>query len=367
MTQRTVNYAAGEKLEELVSLKDITVSHNPRASLRGVLDLFHSEGSASNSPESRQGFVAYMQEEHPEIDMLRLSIQDHSLLHAPTLRSFRAKEGDNYVQRYGIVMGEGRILSYALLEAMTGVPQKVRVRVESRLSVDSAFEQGLVENLDRNEMNPVDLAVAFHEMLTIRINPATKSAELNGQPNPLYAPKGRPYTMKELAERVRKTYQWVRMHEALFYLPAKYQLQCVKAWQDGQRNITKFCKLGLGYKAKVTGQSEEVGLDNQTPTPDTLTVNDGTSTEVVGTENVAVASTENSSETETQFKSEKRRRVLTYKAVVELFDKTALENKERLSTLAEVMGLKLEDALNERDIRLAQQADIQARKQQKAA
>lgn len=365
MTQRNVNYAAGEKLEELVSLKDITVSHNPRASLRGVLDLFHSEGSASNSPESRQGFVAYMQEEHPEIDMLRLSIQDHGLLQAPTLRSFRAKENEDYVQRYGIVMGEGRILSYALLEAMTGVPQKVRVRVESKLSVDSAFEKGLVENLDRNEMNPVDLAVAFHEMLTIRINPVTKLAELNGQSNPLYTPKGRPYTMKELAERVRKTYQWVRLYEALFYLPEKQQLQCIKAWQEGKRNVTKFCKLGLEYKAKITGQSEEIGLDNQTVTTNNL--NDGNLSEVVGTENATVVSTENEVETETQFAPAKRRHVLSYKAVVELFDKTALENKERLSALAEVMGLKLEDALVERDIRLANQADIEARKQQKAA
>jgi hypothetical protein len=53
--------------------------------------------------------------------------------------------------------------------------------------------------------------------------------------------------------------------------------------------------------------------------------------------------------------------------VVGLFDGTALENKERLATLAEVMGITLEEALTERDLRLANQADTQARKQRQLA
>ena len=350
MSQRPV-------VEELVSLGDITVSHNPRASLRGVLDLFHSDGRSDQSPESRQGFVSYMQEEHPEIDGLRKSIETHGLLQAPVVRAFRAKQGDGYVQRYGIVMGEGRILSFALTEAITGVPQTIRVRIESRLGVDAAFEQGLAENLDRNDMNPVDLATAFHEMLTIRINPATKSAELGGQPNPLYssdAPKGRPYTLKELAERVGKTYWWVRDHEAIAYLPDNLKLQCIKSWQSGKRNVTRFCKLGLQHKAQATGQPEEAVLDSQTQTTDNVVGIDGSSTQVVG----------NSSETQVALEPV-RRRVLSLKAVAGLFDDTALENKERLATLAEVMGITLEEALTERDLRLAKKADAEARQQQR--
>lgn len=365
MSQRIVNYTAGEKIEEMVALGDITVSHNPRASLRGVLDLFHSDGSASQSPESRQAFVSYMNEEHPEIDGLRQSIEEHGLLQPPVVRAFRAKQGDEYVQRYGIVLGEGRILSYALTEAMTGVAQKVRVRIESRLGVDAAFEQGLAENLDRNDMNPVDLATAFHEMLTIRINPATKSPVVNGEPNPLYSsdnPKGRPYTLRELAERVKKTYWWVRDHEAISYLPDNLKSQCIKSWQSGKRNVTRFCKLGLKYKAQVTGQpEEEVGLDNQTGTTDNVVANDGTTTQLVGTssENTQVL------ETSVSFEPAQRRRVLSLKSVVGLFDGTSLDNKERLATLAEVMGITLEEALVERDLRLANQADAQSRKQQR--
>jgi len=368
MSQRIVNYTAGEKVEELVALGDITVSHNPRASLRGVLDLFHTDGSASQSPEVRQAFVSYMLEEHPEIDGLRKSIEQHGLLQPPVVRAFRAKQGDEYVQRYGIVLGEGRVLSYALVEAMTGQAQKVRVRIESRLGVDAAFEQGLAENLDRNDMNPVDLATAFHEMLTIRINPATKSPEVNGEVNPLYSsdsPKGRPYTLRELAERVNKTYWWVRDHEAISYLPDNLKSQCIKSWQSGKRNVTRFCKLGLRYKAQATGQPEETGLDSQTQTNDNVAANDGNKTQLVGilSENAQVTQPVADVETLISLEPAQRRRVLSLKAVVGLFDATALENKERLATLAEVMGITLEDALMERDLRLAHQADVQTRKQ----
>lgn len=344
MSERIVK--VGEKIEEFVLLSDITVSHNPRASRRGVLDLFHSDGSSVHSQESRQGFVSYIKEEHPEIVELRESIETHELLQAPVVRAFRAKQGDEYVERYGIVMGEGRILAFALTEAITGVPQKIRVRIESRLGVDAAFEKGLAENLDRNDMNPVDLATAFNEMLTIRINPATKSAELDGQPNPLYsenAPKGRPYTLKELAERVRKSYHWVRDHEAIAYLPDNLKKQCVKSWQSGKRDVTRFCKLGLQYKAQA-GKLDEPVLDSQTLTTDNVV--------------------ENSAETQV-FEPVQRRRVLSLKAVMELFDETALENKERLATLAEVMGITIEEALTERDLRIAKKADAEARQQQR--
>lgn len=107
-------------------------------------------------------------------------------------------------------MGEGRVLAYALEEAETGVPQQIRVRIEPRMTVDEAFERGLAENIDRNDMNPVDLATAFHEMLTIRVNPATKAPRIKDglgimTTNPDYSndhPHGRPYTLKELAARV---------------------------------------------------------------------------------------------------------------------------------------------------------------------
>jgi hypothetical protein len=125
--------------------------------------------------------------------------------------------------------------------------------------------------------------------------------------------------------------------------------------------------LGLKYKAQVTGQPEETGLDSQTGTNDTVVANDGTTTQLVGTSSETTQVTQLTAAVETSISLEpaQRRRVLSLKSVVGLFDGTALENKERLATLAEVMGITLEEALTERDLRLANQADTQARKQQR--
>ena len=361
-------------LGEPILLSDITVSHNPRASRRGVLERFHAEGDHQHSETSRQAFVSYMTTEQPDIENLRRSIEQHTMLQPPTVRAFRAKnpDGEGYVQRYGIVLGEGRILAVAMIEARTGVAQTVNVKIEARLGVDAAFEQGLAENIDRSDMNPVDLATAFHEMLTIRVNPATKSPEADGQPNPLYstdAPKGRPYTLRELALRVGKTYWWVRDHEAISYLPDNLKSQCIKSWQSGKRNVTRFCKLGLRYKAQATGIPEETALDNPVVQPDNVASPTGAvGTEATTTVPVAtVTEPKNVEVAEISLEPVQRRRVLSLKAVVQLFDATALETSgerrsERLATLAEVMGITLEEALTERDLRLARQADIQARK-----
>lgn len=360
---------AGEKVEELVSLSDITVSHNPRESRRGALDKFHLQGAASNPESLRSLFVSYIKESHPEIVDLLLSIETNTLLQPPVLRAFRAKNKDGeYVQRYGIVMGEGRILAYALKEAQTGIPQKVRVRVESRITVDAAFEQGLAENLDRTDMNPVDLASAFHEMLTIRVNPNTKNQIVNGELNPLYSseyPKGRPYTLREIAERYHRTYSWVRDHEAIYFLPEKLKLQCIKSWNEGKRNVTRFCKLGLEYKIKATGEvssenssvvvePNKSALDNSSVTLD-ITADGNTESTQVGVVTPTPVNQEVEIEKQvSEIQEQKpRRRVLSFKAVVELFDNTPEDNTERLQAFSEVLGLSLAEALSERSLRKA--------------
>lgn len=319
---------------EPVLLSSITVSHNPRTSLRGVLEKFHVEGRADLPETSRQVFVSYMKETFPDIESLRVSIETLGLLQPPSIRAFRVKQGEEYVQRYGIVLGEQRILSYAIKEAMTGVPQTVFCHIEKRLSVDEAFERGLAENLDRHEMTPLDLAEAFHEMLHVRINPATK--EKGG--------KGRHYTLQEVADRVRKSYWWVRDHEAIFYLPDNLKTRLVKDYKEGKRNVTKYCKLGLQHKAQATGQPEEqVGVDNTTTKLENVTA-EVPPVEAKPEENVVVT------------EPKKRRSVLSLKSVQGLFDQTPLDNRERLLALAEVMSLSLEDSLAEREIREGQKA-----------
>lgn len=50
------------------------------------------------------------------------------------------------------------------------------------------------------------------------------------------------------------------------------------------------------------------------------------------------------------------------KAVQNLFDQTPLNNRERLLALAEVMDMTLEDALQERELREGQRADVEVRR-----
>lgn len=341
--QRVVNYSAGEKLEIPVPLASITVSHNPRTSRRGLLEKFHEQGAASQSSESRAEFVKYIQDSHPDIVELHGSIKTHGLIQAPVLRSFRAKPAgaDEYVERYGVAVGEGRVLAYAYEEALTGEPQTVRCRVE-KLTVDEAFERGIAENIDRHDMNPVDLAEAIHEMLTLRKNPAT----------------GKPYTLKELAERFKKSYWWVRDREAIFYLNDSQKNQCLAYWKAGRRNVTRFCTLGKEQKAKQTGEPVDSNDSSDYTTPsENLPSTAQPITEQGGQE-----------KTEIQVEPERRRRVITLKEVVALFDATPLENVERLRALSEVMGISqdaeesLRIALSEREKRSQEQEVRQQRK-----
>jgi len=336
--QRVVNYSVGEKLEIPVPLTSITISHNPRTSRRGILEKFQEQGAANNSSESRAEFVKYIEEIHPDIVELHGSIKTHGLIQSPVLRSFRAKvpNTDQYIERYGVAVGEGRILAYAYEEALTGTSQTVRSRVE-KLTVDEAFERGIAENIDRHDMNPVDLAEAIHEMLTVRKNPVT----------------GKPYTLKELSERFKKSYWWVRDREAIFYLTDNQKSQCLAYWKAGRRNVTRFCTLGKEQKAKVTGEP----LDTTDSVDYTLPSENSES------------QTEGSVEkNEFQVEPERRRRVRTLKEVVALFDATPLENVERLKALAEVMGINedaeesLKTALAERQKRGQEQEVRQLRK-----
>lgn len=224
--------------------------------------------------------------------------------------------GGGYTEKYGLVQGECRTLAWAYIECQTGEPQRVRAVVE-KLTLDQAFSHALIENLDRDDMNPLDLAAAFLELLTTRINPATtKSVLEDGTPNPLYSekhPTGRPYTLKEIALMVGREYQWVRSRALLVHLSDRQKRQVEANWKAGKRDITAYCKKAAANKAgRAAGEDEEGEV---TVTPET------------------------------------RRRVLSLKAVVGLFDATPLENTERLGALAEVMGATLATALAERQNR----------------
>lgn len=289
-----------EQIEQWIPLSSIRVSHNPRKSHRGLLDLFHEKGRHDHSLEDRQAFIGHIDEKFPHIRERLNSIRQHGQILPVTLRSYRSGGQGDYL--YGIASGECRILAMCLSEAETGQEQSIRA-ITTTMTVDEAFEQGIVENTERKDMEPLDLSAAYHEMLTIRINPATRPG---GKLHRKRHPKGRPYTLQELAERVGKDYHWVRGRAALVYLPEKDQV----ALAAGKRNLTAMCKLACKHKSAATGEKE------------------------VEIEPNSIKSVE---------KKVRRRRVASLSKLVELFDATVSTNTERLLALAEVMGIVSED------------------------
>lgn len=366
MAARTVNYRQGEKIEEPVLLGDIRSSQNPRQSLRGVLEKFHEEGAAHNDAEKRAAFVTYIDEDFPFIRQRAESIKAVGQLQAVTLRRYDSNGED----KYGIVQGECRILAWALIEAESGVAQKVRAVIEPKMTLDESFERAMAENLEREDMSPLDIAASFNEMLTVRINPATVKPTINGEPNPLFNsenPKGRPYTLKEIAAKFRRDYHWVRSRAALVYLPQADKVMVEANHKVGKRDLTRFCKKAclLATQTKTTAENESQTVSTALAEVGTEKLEEGVTT-VVNSGIVTV-------------QPERRRRVKSLKEVVALFDATPLESRERLQALAEVMGISddpkesLRIALEEREkraesaeIRSGEIADREARQQQSA-
>jgi hypothetical protein len=369
MSARTVNYDQGEKLVQVIPLCLITTSQNPRESHRGLLELFHEKGAAGNPPERRAEYIAHIDAHFPHIRQRAESIKKVGQLQPVTLRRFDSKGEDHY----GIVQGECRILAWGLIEAEKGEVQKVKAIVEPKMTLDAAFERALAENIEREDMSPMDLAFAFHEMLTVRINPATAQQFLDGgEKNPLWdekTPKGRPYTLREIAEKIRRDYHWVRSRAALYYLSQNDKEQVETDHREGRRDLTRFCKkaaklaTALKTKAKDAGTTVEVLLEQVGWTTGAAACLGLDDTEPA-TDN-GLASPAEPSILTVQPTTNQRRRVRSLKDVESLFDATPLENVERLLALAEVMGISkdpqeaLRVALEEREER-AKTAEIRS-------
>jgi hypothetical protein len=320
--------------EILVPLSEIRVSHNPRKSHRGLLDLFHEQVTASDATvKSRKAFIAHIDDNFPHIRDRATSIRNVGQILPVTLRPFRS--GGTGSTKYGIASGECRILALGLIEAESGDPQRVRA-ISKQMTVDQAFEQGVDENTQRKDMDALDLSAAYNEMLTERINPATRPG---GSKYRASKPNGRPYTLKELAERVNKDYHWVRGRAALVYLPESHQ----EGLRDGNRNLTAMCKLACKHKADATGKAEDRKAVDESSVKDVE-------------------------------KKPRRRRVVAMPKLVELFDATPTTNTERLQALADCMGIvsrsgnpvtpvkALEIALAEREDREAEKEIAAGRK-----
>jgi hypothetical protein len=321
-TARTVNYSAGESLNQLVPLALITVSHNPRRPLRKLQDLgfdpmaFCHEFGLSADTEKRLHFVTTIRENHPEIERMSESIADRSQIQAVILRDFRVKVGDEYETRYGLACGERRYIACVFRQALTGVSCPVMARIK-KMTVTEAYWLGVEENLQREDMTEVEKGQIFakyaeeHTLLT---------EEVDGEKVTKVVQRTDPSTqealpMTEVAKHFHVEYHTARGRAAL---ATKLPPDRMKLYLDGKLNLSDAIREALGEPSHRSKPPREG-----------------------------------------------RRNPLTMKQLEALFDTTPRDMKQRLETLAEVMKVDMATALAESDARQQLREEQEARQVEK--
>jgi hypothetical protein len=313
MAPRTVNYAAGETINQLIKLHLITVSHNPRRPLRKLQDMgfepmaFCHQFGLSDDPDKRAHFVQTIREHHPEIELLAQSLADRTQIQSVVLRDFRSQVNGIWVTRYGIACGERRFIACVFRQALTGVPCPIRAIVR-KMTVKEAFWLGVEENLQREEMTEVEKGLIFAKY-------AEEHTLVQGDSGPIIVIRSdssqEPLPMTEVAKHFHVEYHIARGRAALAtQLPTERLL----LYQQGKLNLTDAIREALGEPA------------HKSKTP-----------------------------------KEGRRNPLTMKQIEVLFDATPRGDFVRLETLAEVMKMDLNQALAESDERIQAAEERDAR------
>ena len=299
-----------DKTLHRVDLHDITVTHNPRCPARGLARGLVAEG-VEDSPIALVHRLALSDNAADRAEFCRLVEKYESVpkglvelaasrrkqeLQPISLRSFRSQvpgtKPVEYVQRYGLVMGERRYLAAAYNYAKHGESCDIGA-LFLRVTVDEAYDLAVAENLQRQDMSDVEIGHVFRE----------------------YYDEG--MTIKEVAAHLNQDYQYVRGRLGLTYLtPAEQQ-----AVEDGRLGVTKAVEKGLAVKSGKANSDEQIDP-----------------------------------------KADSRRRVATLKAVEAEFDATPRNRKGYLAGLAWVMGLDLETALDESELRIAEAMEKEAKK-----
>ena len=139
-----------------------------------------------------EGFNPRTRFDEERLAELEASIREHGLVQAPTVRPLA--EGG-----YAVIAGERRLIA-ARRAGVTRIPVLIRN------GVDGARAAALAENLIREDLDPIDIARALHDL---------SEAEGLG-------------THAKLAERVKKSPSWVSEHLRLLKLPEGVQAEVAK-------------------------------------------------------------------------------------------------------------------------------------------
>lgn len=331
-----INPSKGEKKILPIALADITISHNPRAPIsvdaRVTEGFVHENGepwtgvemiqalALNENPDERKKFVDFMEKyEAGEQGIIELAKSRTNAELAPVvLRSFRIKDKNNpgeYIERYGVVAGERRVLAAAYLYAKINTnPDEARKMflvddeefnrlakrlaagmvgaVVHKMTADEAFDLAVQENAQRKEMNDLEYGRIF-ESYRKKTNPAT----------------GNNYTLKEIAAKLSLDYQFVRGRHALVFLSEQDQ----KRLEKGTIGVTNAIEKGLALKS---GKSDNGDVPDKKPN---------------------------------------RQRAMNLTQIQKLFDENRNYSEDYLQALADVMQVTLKVALKESNARIEQE------------
>lgn len=297
-----------------INLNDIHVTHNPRCPVRNLManlgeETFKGEPfpentrpldlvrnlALSDNAEDRAEFVRLIEKHewrdaNGEIDPESVVELAASLAHCQIepimVRRYTALQDGVHQQRFGVIVGERRVIATAYNYAKHGIAPVVQGTIV-RMTLESASTLAWEENRRRKAPSDMEVARYFHALLEERkgeINPET----------------GRKWTMRQVAMSIHEDYQEFRRHEALVYLPEGDQRRLEAGLVGKSAAIEKALKIKMG--------KEDEPIDD---------------------------------------KKTNRRRVMTLREVETLFDQTDLENTTYLQALADVMEIPLRTAVAE--------------------
>ena len=222
-----------------IDLHDIITSHNPRCPARGLAEGLVAEGitepplalvqrlALSDNAADRAEYVRLVEqyEGQPQGLVELAESRRQKEIQPINLRAFRSAvkgtEPVQYVQRYGIISGERRVLAAAYLYAKYGEACDIGAQVDQHITVQQAYDLAVAENLQRQNMTDMEIAHVFRQ----------------------YYDGG--MTMRQVAEHLHQDYQFVRGRLGLTYLDEKEQ----QAVQTGRLGVTKAIQKGLARKA----------------------------------------------------------------------------------------------------------------------
>lgn len=247
-----VNFARGERLVRRIDLVAITTSHNPRRPAPELQDaLVDSEYDGwtvidliqnlalSDDPAKKAEYVRLIEtHESGSRGILELAgSRRKKELQSIQLRSFRVKDGDEYFERYGVVVGERRLMAAAYNHAKHGDSATIGADSQ-KMTVDAAEDFAFDENMQRKDMTALEIGEWIrhrYEIKRVRVK-----VENEGRPkNDLVR-----YDLKAFGVERDLDYQFVRSRYSLTHLPENLKARV----ERGTLGITEAAKIGREIK-----------------------------------------------------------------------------------------------------------------------